>query len=271
MKRSLRRVARQAGATLVELVVTMSVSIIVLGVLTYASVGLTRSMNGTEQYMIGVANTNRILDAISVDLRRAVRVSLLSGASTIPIKDTGSTTYTITDSNILVINIPDYYGSNTRNNSAGSAYKTTRYPRPMLNTSSTYNGSANPLLKGIVPWAEAQTTVNGVAVTRYAPTTAGTGEIQIRYSTGPRSAGDATPCFFRSEYPSGATTPSSIQEIAARISDSTSTTSVTISGRNAGQTFRLQSSFSPRFRSTGAPPPENTAVVEVSTRNPRRD
>ena len=254
MKVSPRGTHSQAGATLVELMVGLAIGVVVLGVLTYASMGITRSINGTDQYMTGVANTNRILDAISVDLRRAVRVSLISGGTTTALKDTGSTTYTISSTSILAINVPDVYASNTPNNAAGSTYKTSRYPRATLNTSAAYNGSGNALLNGIIPWAEAQTTVAGKAVTRFAPVAAGTGEIQIRYYTGPRSGTDATQCFLRSEYPSGAVSPSSTREIAARITDSTSTTTLTLNGKNGGQTFRLQSSFTPRFRLAGASP-----------------
>ena len=261
----------QRGATLVELMVSLPIALVVLGVVTYGSLGIGRSITATDQYMVGVANTNRIADAVGADLRRAVRVSLISGATTTAIKDTGSTTYTVNSSSILAISIPDYYGTNTPNNSAGSTYKTSRYPRATLNTGGTYNGNSNALLNGIVPWAEAQTTVNTKAVTRFAPSTAGNGEIQIRYYTGPRSSTDATQCFLRSEYPSGATTPSSTREIAARITDSTSTTTLSISGMNGGQTFQLQSSFTPRYRFTGSSPTSSTAVVQVSARNPRRD
>lgn len=261
----------RVGAILVEVLVSSSIAVVVLGVLTYAALGINRSMSGTDGYMIGVANTNRILDAIAADLRRAVRVSHISGASTIPIKDTGSTTYVVSGTDVLSVHVPDYYGSNTPDNQAGSTFKKTRYPRATLNTAGAYNGNSNPLLNGIVPWAEAQTTVGGKAVTRYAPASAGTGEIQVRYYTGPRSATDPTVCFLRSEYPSGAVTPSSTREIAARITDSTSTTTVTVSGRNAGSIIRLQSSFTPRFRPSGGSPATANAVVEVSIRNPRRD
>ena len=99
MKVSPRGTHSQAGATLVELMVGLAIGVVVLGVLTYASMGITRSINGTDQYMTGVANTNRILDAISVDLRRAVRVSLISGGTTTALKDTGSTTYLAVNAN----------------------------------------------------------------------------------------------------------------------------------------------------------------------------
>jgi type II secretory pathway pseudopilin PulG len=271
MKMSAFLSRRTNGTTLIEVLVASGIAVVILGVLTYTSMGITRSISGTDQYMVGVANTNRILDAISADLRRAVRVGLISGGTTTPIKDTGGTQYTVSSYNILAINIPDYYSSNTPDNAAGSAYKTTRYPRVTLNSDSAFNGDGNNLLNGIVPWADAHMTVAGKTITRFAPHSAGSDEIQIRYFTGPRSATDSTPCFFRSEYPEGATAPSSIREIAARINNSSSTTTATILGKNSGQTFRLQSSFTPRFRLQGTSPSASTAVVEVSLRNPRRD
>ena len=167
MKPAKFTVRGERGALLVELMVTVSVAVVVVGVLVYASTGISRSVTATDQYMVGVANTNRILDAIALDVRRAVRIGVLSGTTTTPIKDTGTTTYTVGSSNILVIYVPDYYGSNTPNNVAGSTFKTTRYSRETLNTSSTYNGNGNTLLNGTVPWTDAQTTVNGKAVTNF--------------------------------------------------------------------------------------------------------
>lgn len=271
MKPAKFTVRGERGALLVELMVTVSVAVVVVGVLVYASTGISRSVTATDQYMVGVANTNRILDTIALDVRRAVRIGILSGTTTTPIKDTGTTTYTVGSSNILVIHVPDYYGSNTPNNVAGSTFKTTRYSRATLNTSSTYNGNGNTLLNGTVPWTDAQTTVNGKAVTRFTPIATGTGELQIRYYIGQRSSTDATQCLLRSEYPSGATSPTSTREIAEKITDSTSTTSIVISGANGGQTIRLQSSFTPRFRNSGVSPTSATTLVDVNPRNPRRD
>lgn len=262
---------RQSGVLLIEMMVTVPIALMVLGVIVFASMSISRRIAATDQYMVGVANTNRIVDAIALDLRRALRVSILSGSATTTIKDTGSTSYTVSASTILVITVPDSYASNTPNNLTGSSYKTTRYPRATLNTSASYNGNANPLLNGIVPWTEAQTTVGSAAVTRFAPAASGSGELQIRYYIGQRSTTDATLCFLRSEYPSGAASASSTREIAEKISDSTSTSTVMISGRNGGQTIRLQSSFTPRFRFSGTANTSTTAVVEVNLRNPRRD
>ena len=270
------RQPRRGGMVLLEMLVSMTISVVILGVLTYASLGITRSLSGTERYIVGVANENRLMDYVAADLRRALRVSVLSvsvlsgGNSTI-LKNTGTTAYSITDTAILVLALPDFYGSNTPDNTKGSGYKTTRYPRATLNTSSTYNGNATALLNGVVPWAQAVTVVGGKNVTRFAPGTSGSGELEVRYFRGVRSANDATVCFFRAEYPPGATIASSTVEIAERISDNLSTTTLLVSARNGGQVFRLQSAFTPTYRRQGETSAGSTGILEVSTRNPRRD
>ena len=261
----------RSGFTLVETMIAITVGIIILGVFTYAGIGITRSLSGTERYIVGVANENRLMDYVAADLRRAVRVSVLTGAASTILKDTGATTYSITDTTFLVLSIPDYYGSNTPDNTKGSAFKMTRYPRATLDTSSAYNGNASPLLNGVVPWADAQTVVSKKNVTRFAPAAAGTGEIQVRYYRGVRSARDPALCFFRAEYPSGSATASSTVEIAERISDNLSTTTLLIGARSNGQVFQLQSSFTPTYRRTGETAGPTTGIVEVSARNPRRD
>lgn len=259
------------GIVLAEMMVSMTIAVIILGVFTYASIGITRSLSGTERYIVGIANENRLMDYVAADLRRAVRASILTGSTSTLLKDSGSTTYSITETTILVLGIPDYYGSNTRDNTKGSSFKTTRYPRTTLNTSLTYNGNVNTLLNGVVPWDQAQTVVGGKNVTLFAPPAAGTGEIQVRYYRGVRSASDATVCFFRAEYPSGSATASSIVEIAERISDNLSTTTLLISARSSGQVFRLQSAFTPTYRRQGETSAPTTGILEVSARNPRRD
>ena len=261
----------QSAVSLIELLVASSVAIVILGVITYASMSISKTMAATERQVTGSVTENRLMDYVTEDLRRAVRVSILNGSTSTVIKDTGSTSYTITETTKLVITIPDYYASNTPNNTAASTFKTTRYPRETLNTSLTYNGSATALVNGTVPWSEAQTTVNGALVTRFAPSSVGSGEMEVRYYRGPRSSSDATVCFFRSEYPAGSSTASSTKEIAERIVDAVSSTTLAISGKNGGQTFRLQSSFVPTYTRKNSSASTTLAYVEVSVRNPRRD
>lgn len=271
MKTRMNSNHRRGGFTLVETMLAMTVGVVILGVFTYAGLGITRSLSGTERYIVGVANENRLMDYVAADLRRAVRVSALTGGVSTVLKNTGATTYSITTTTTLVLSIPDYYGANTPDNLKGSTFKTTRYPRTTLNTSLTYNGNANPLLNGVVPWVDAQTVVANKNVTRFAPAASGTGELEVRYYRGVRSASDPTVCYFRAEYPSGSATAISTVEIAERVSDNLSTTTLLISARNNGQVFQLQSSFTPTYRRTGATSAPTTGVLEVSARNPRRD
>ena len=213
------------------------------------------------------------MDYIAEDLRRAVRVgTLVSGTNTALKNDPNG--FIITDTNVLTINIPDYYTSNTRNNAFGSSFKTSRYSRSTLDTSATYNSNGTgSILNGVIPWSEATTTVGSVPTTRFAPIASGSGEIQVRYYRGPRSAQDSTICFFRAEYPSNSNTPNFIQEIAERIVDGTSTITLKVFAiTNVGQPslFRLQSSFNSEFtKSRTSVGTEETVVV--TTRNTRRD
>jgi hypothetical protein len=244
---------------------------VVLAALTAAAVGIRKSITATHQYAVNVANETRLMDYVAQDLRRAVRVSMLNSTTGTSTVMKNYSNYTITDTNVLTLRIPDYYGSNTRDNTAGSSYKTTRYPRATLNTATAYNGNGTAKLNGIVPWADAVSTLNGKRITRFAPAGAGDGEIEVRYYRGTRSTTDGSICFFRSEYASGATTPSQVREIAERISDNTSTTSLTVTGKNDGLIFRMQSTFTPRYRFTGATTAGTETFVEVSCRNARRD
>jgi hypothetical protein len=260
-----------SGTTIVEMMVASGAVLIMMAALVSAFIGIGNSIRATNEYVTSVCNESRIMDYVARDLRRAVRVKILSGETPIILKDTGTTTYPVSDTNVLAINIPDYYASNIPDNSAGSAYKTSRYSRATLNTSTIYNSSIEPKLNGIVPWADAQMLLNGKPVTRFAPASATSNEVQVRYFRGPRSAVDSTPCFFRAEYPANSETPFSTQEIAERITDNASTTALAVSARNNGQVFRLKSTFRPQYRRIGNTTIGTEAFVDVSTRNRRRD
>ena len=261
----------ESGLTLVEVMVSSTIAFVILGILVLAGASINRSMWANEKFLREVGNENRMMDSVAADLRRAVRVSVVTSGGTVAIKDTLGTYYSINSSNTLTISIPDYYGSNTPDNLKGSAYKSSRYTRATLDAFSTFNSSGVALVNGTVPWSDAQTMVGGKRVTRFAPAAAASDELQVRYYTGARSASDPTVCLFRAEFPSGAATPSSTREVAERISDSRSTTLLSISGRNGGSILRLQSSFTPVFKRTGSSTSTTTAYVDVNIRNPRRD
>ena len=275
MNRIIPPVSRRSAFTLLETLVASAAGLLLVALLGSAAFAVQKSIGATSQYVTGINNENRLLDYVAQDLRRALRVgTITSGNYYATAKNLSS--YSINESSSLAINIPDFYGSNTPDNASGSTFKSTRYPRSILNTLGAYNSNGVALLNGCVPWAEAAATVNSKPATRFAPASAGNGEIQVRYSRGTRSASDDTVCFFREEYPASSNTPNfPKKDIAERIVDSTSSTILIVSGFSVGSTpgmrYRIQSSFTPKFRRGNASTAGTEQYVEVTLRNPRRD
>ena len=274
MKRAFIFDSARSAFTIVEMMVAAGSGLLLLAIVASASVAVQRSISATSQSATSMNNENRLLDYVAQDLRRALRVGTINSGTYATAKNFSS--FSVNESAILAINIPDYYGSNTPNNAAGSTFKTTRYARNTLNTSSTYNSSGISTLNGCVPWSEAVTTSNSKSVPRFAPAASSTGEIQVRYFRGQRSATDATVCFFRGEYPSNSNTPNSPpRDIAERIVSPTSSTALLVSGYSVGTTqglrYRVQSSFTPKYRSQNTSTAGTEQYVEVTLRNPRRD
>lgn len=266
--------ASRSAFTLIEMLVASGAALLLIGALVSASFAVQKSIAATNQYVTGVNNENRLVDYVAQDLRRALRVGVITSGGYATAKNISS--FSVTEASVLAINVPDYYGSNTPDNSRGSAFRSTRYPRSSLNALAAYNSNGVALLNGCVPWVEATTTVNSAPATRFSPAASGTGEIQVRYFRGPRSASDATTCFFRAEYPAGSNTPNSPKrDIAERIVDSSSTTILVVSGFSVGSAtgmrYRIQSSFIPRLRRGNASTAGTEQFVDVTLRNPRRD
>lgn len=256
----------KSGVALLELLVSTGAAIAIIGALVTASVSISRSITATRHYTTNATSQSRIMDYIAQDLRRAVRVGTLIGGASTPFRTQQN--FAITNTNVLTIDVPDFYAGNTPDNTAGSAYKTPRYPRATLDTTVLYNSSANLKLNGVVPWQEAAVLFGPRYLTRFAPASAGDGTIQVRYSQRIRASGDPTMCFFRAEYPSGSSTASDMREIAESVSEETAGTSVILSALSNGAGFRIQSSFTPRYRAGSE---STTAWLEVTLRNPRRD
>ena len=267
MKR-LRETGRlDGGSTLIELLVSSASAVVILGALLSGAVAVRKSFSATERYVTGINNQSRLMDFVARDLRRAVRVGTLVGGVNTPLKN--HTGFSITETNMLTINIPDYYATNTPDNATGSDFKTSRYSRARLDAA--YIGNSNTKLNGVIPFSEAVTTVGSTQTSRFAPVSAGNGEIQIRYYRGLRSAQDRSVCYFRAEYPAGSSVVlSPPKEIAERVVDSLSTTGLTVIGSQNGKYFRLQSNFTPQYglyRSVAG----TDQFVEVSLRGTRRD
>ena len=266
--------SRLRAFTLVETMVALATGLAVGAVLVSASVSVQKSIAATKQYAVSVNNENRIVDYVAQDLRRALRVGrIVSGVYS---KAANITDFAVSEINTLGINVPDIYGSNTPNNSRGSAFKTSRYNRTTLNTTTAFNSNAVTLLNGCVPWAEAVTTVKSKLAPRFAPVGAGSGEIQVRYFRGRRSATDGTACYFRGEYPSNSNIPNSPpREIAERIVDQRSSTALIINGYSKGSTpgmiYRIHSKFTPGYRLSNRSTTGTEQYVYVALRTPRRD
>lgn len=266
--------SRLRAFTLIETMVALAAGVAVGAVFVSASISVQKSIAATKQYVTAVNNENRIVDYVAQDLRRALRVGkIVSGAYS---KVDNVLDFGVSEINTLAINVPDIYGSNTPNNSRGSAFKTSRYNRNTLNTAPAYNSNANTLLNGCVPWAEAVTTVRSKVTPRFAPPSAGSGEIQVRYFRGPRSATDGTVCYFRGEYPSNSNIPNSPpREIAERIVDQRSSTALIINGYSKGSTpgmiYRIQSKFTPGYRLSNTSTQGTEQYVYVALRTARRD
>ena len=268
------RASTRSAFSLVETMVASGAGLLLVALLASAAFAVQKSIAATSHYVTGVNNENRLVDYVAQDLRRALRVGTIASGTYATAKNLSS--FSVNETSILAINIPDYYGSNTPDNARASTFKSSRYPRSSLNTLPVYNSNGVALLNGCVPWAEAATTVNSKPATRFTPAASGNGEIQVRYFRGTRSASDNTVCFFRTEYPVASNTPNfPKKDIAERIADTTSSTILLVSGYSVGSTpglrYRIQSSFTPRFRRMNTSTAGTEQYVEVSLRNPRRD
>ena len=85
------------GFTLVEVVMALALGSVVMAAVLAAMVFLQKSYAATEQYAVNLADQSRLMDYLTLDLRRAVNVTFTTDAS-------GQT-------NGLTISVPPYYSS----------------------------------------------------------------------------------------------------------------------------------------------------------------
>jgi hypothetical protein len=207
----------KAGFTLVELLTAATITTVILGAVALGSLALQRSFAGNKAYMKATADSARVIDYISQDLRNASSVSRLTGSVSTSFK-VGN--FNITDTDQLCIFVPDYYLSNIPDNSSGSSYKTSRFSRANIPAGRTY-----------YPY---DTIVKLDGITRIANYP---GTLEVRYVKKPRSATDGTLCYFRMEYEG--TNLRRTDEIAQR-ADSLTIRVVAVDPR----VFQISSSFS---------------------------
>ena len=168
-----------AGFTVVELLAATLITTIILGGVAASTLALQKSFFGNKVYMKASADSSRLVDFISQDLRNASAVSRRTNGVATAFK-VGNFEITATDE--LCVFVPDYYNSNIPNNTSGSPYKTPRFARENLPADRTYY-----VYDDIVK-------IDGITRVPNYPTT-----IEVRYVKKPRS-GDNTVCFFRMEY-----------------------------------------------------------------------
>ncbi len=91
----------RAAYTLVELLMATSMTAVILVAVLSGVVTLQRSYTATEQYATGMADQERLLDYLALDLRRAMTISTAAAPWAMD-----------ADGNGLQINVPDYYRFN---------------------------------------------------------------------------------------------------------------------------------------------------------------
>jgi prepilin-type N-terminal cleavage/methylation domain-containing protein len=257
----------KSGYTLPEILAAMAMMSVVTAVIGTAMVTIRKSAQATSHYILETNNAARLVDYVSRDLSRALRVGQIVNGTYTTMKNVSG--FNITETSILAINIPDYYAGNTPDNRPESPFKTSRYARATPRPDGTWQPT--PGANGATPWADAVMVVNGKQVARYAPKTAASDEIQVRYSRGPRSAQDPTVCYFRREYTSAGAPLAPAVEIAEQVVFNGSTTSLTVDGLNNGTLYRLQSAFAARFSSSNTSTTATNQMLEVALLNERRD
>jgi prepilin-type N-terminal cleavage/methylation domain-containing protein len=277
---------RQRAFTIAEVVVAMAIGSLILGAIFLSFISLQKSFVGSSQYATNVTASARLLDYLSMDLRRALRVN--QGVATMPNPLRGAgVRYVITDANILSITVPDYYANNASSN---SAYRTARYPYP---GDPNYDATNS---YGQVKFADATQVIKNKYVIAFSPSSAPdnpTDELEVRYQRTTRalhdptgSAGDRTVCIFRQEFKNGVRVSAlSREEIAEAVEvpltssgaqDLTAANNLSITSQNAdGAIFLVQFAFTSRLN--WAPSSQNASVVGsgastvVALRNRRRD
>lgn len=93
--RATRRRSVAFAFTLVELLVAMTIGSVVLGAATAAIVFLQKSYAATEQYAVNLADQSRLMDYLTLDLRRATAATFTTDGSGV--------------TNGLNLSIPPYY------------------------------------------------------------------------------------------------------------------------------------------------------------------
>jgi hypothetical protein len=173
-----RRTSPRAGFTLVELLTAALITTVILGSVAAASMALQRSFLGNRALMKAGADSARIVDYMSQDLRNAMAVSRRTSGVSTAFK-VGN--FEITDTDELCVFVPGYYKSNIPDNTTGSPYKTPLFSRANIPLDRTYY-TYDYIVK-----------IDGITRIPNYPTM-----LEVRYVKKKRA--DGVVCFFRTEF-----------------------------------------------------------------------
>ncbi len=106
----MKRASHEAGLSLVEMMISVSISVIVLGALLISSKMIQKSIHGSEVYASTYSDQRRIIDYLGRDLRRGFSISATdpSGAPC----SVGIDPIGIDGNVMIVLTLPGYYKSN---------------------------------------------------------------------------------------------------------------------------------------------------------------
>lgn len=132
--------SRVAAYTLVELMMAASLTAVVVVAALSGLVSLQKSYAATEQYGTGMADQERLLDYLALDLRRAMTISATAAPWTMDADGQG-----------LTINVPDYYHFNASD--PQRLFPISNDPIYDATTGTAYYSSSGPVanVAGVMP------------------------------------------------------------------------------------------------------------------------
>jgi len=134
----MRRSADDHGFTFAELLVSMAVSVMIIGALLGGSVALQRTLRASELYGSSQSDQRRLIDYLARDLRRSIAIAATDAAG-LP-QTVADETIAVSDRASLVLTLPAYYKSDVPSDA--------RFDQPLpvvtANGSIYYGSSAGP-------------------------------------------------------------------------------------------------------------------------------
>ena len=99
---------RRHGFTLAELMIAIGASTLVFGSLLLVMTSLRQSFDATEKYSRAQAAQIRLIDAIGMDLRRAVAIGITTSTSSNPASTANTTARTTTTNQVMGLDQNDF-------------------------------------------------------------------------------------------------------------------------------------------------------------------